>query len=95
MGFETQEEAERWAENMEFRAEQRAEEKLLASASSMETLASMEKCLLAGLNSAKDCLVAAYKLGVVDGQIKMLSVNLKADRDMSQALNEGDGSYKP
>lgn len=29
MGFETQEQAERWAENMEFRADQRKEEKLL------------------------------------------------------------------
>ena len=30
MGFESQEEAERWAENAEFRAEQAKEEKLLA-----------------------------------------------------------------
>ena len=29
MGFETQEQAEAWAENMEFRAEQRKEEKML------------------------------------------------------------------
>jgi hypothetical protein len=28
MGFETQEEAERWAEEMEFRAEQRKEEEM-------------------------------------------------------------------
>ena len=29
MGFETQEEAERWAENMEFRADQRKDDKML------------------------------------------------------------------
>lgn len=32
MGFETQEQAEQWAENAEFLADQRKEEKLLASA---------------------------------------------------------------
>jgi hypothetical protein len=32
MGFETQEEAERWAEEIEFRADAAREEKLLASA---------------------------------------------------------------
>lgn len=30
MGFETQEEADRWAENIEFRADQLREERLLA-----------------------------------------------------------------
>ena len=30
MGFETQEQAEKWAENMEFRADQKREERLLA-----------------------------------------------------------------
>ena len=36
MGFETQEEAERWAENMEQRADAVKEERLLASAGAMQ-----------------------------------------------------------
>ena len=75
MGFETQEQAEAWAENMEQRAKERKEERLLASTE--QTLGSIKKLLVAKLATPEEALDAAYKLGVLDGQIKMASIGIE------------------
>jgi hypothetical protein len=81
MGFETQEEAERWAENMEFCADQAKEEKLLASAvqSNEQTLEQMARLLDAKIVSPKDALKAAYTLGQFDGKLEMALATSRRD----------------
>lgn len=78
MGFETQEEAERWAENMEFLADQRKEERLLSDPPTVseETLKTIERSLAADLVEPKDALYAAYVLGKFDGKLEMAKVEL-------------------
>lgn len=49
MGFETQEQAERWAENMEFRADQRREELMMRA---------LDKILLPAKGSATEWLLS-------------------------------------
>lgn len=49
MGFETQEAAERWAENMEFRADQRREELMMRA---------LDKILLPAKGSAAEWLMS-------------------------------------
>lgn len=46
--------------------------------SSQETLTSIESLLIAELANPHDALQAAYKLGVLDGQLKMAAIGLKA-----------------
>ena len=63
--------------------------------STAETLLAMERVLIAEKASVREVLQSAYRLGVIDGQLETLQAENKVARAMSQALNEGDGSYKP
>ncbi len=66
MGFETQEQAENWAENMEQRAKWRKEERLLASAElELEAEESWGRFVAnaPGLKSYKDAYIRGYKSG--------------------------------
>lgn len=94
MGFETQEEAERWAENMEFRAEQRREERMLASApeNTRETLDSIIKSLEGGIVKPRAAVNAAYALGAFDGGLKMARAG---QRMVENAMNPNGGSKSP
>jgi hypothetical protein len=81
MGFETQEAAERWAENAEFAADQAREEKLLSSKSDdviqpidqqdARRLALMESNIRRDPSYTKEMLVLAYCLGRCSGRMDM------------------------
>lgn len=79
MGFETQEEAERWAENMEFRADQLKEERLLASqkSSDAETLDVLAQTVASGVHKPLQALKAAYALGKLAGMAEMARIDAK------------------
>lgn len=81
MSFETQEQAERWAENMEFRADQAREEMLLRSADvevkipsgeaivseqAEKSIRSAAKLIAAGAN-AETVIRTVYLFGFMDG----------------------------
>lgn len=46
--------------------------------SSMETLLTMERLLIADKAGVREALQAAYRLGVLDGQLQMAAVGQKA-----------------
>lgn len=74
MGFETQEEAERWAEEIEFRADAAKEEKLLASANEPAFTPSRE--------------VLARRMGNVHPDERTSSVIVAAIKTSSLTVNE-------
>jgi hypothetical protein len=87
MGFETQEEAESWAENMEFRADQRKEERLLDSVPAGSRLLIDQAIGLIGLGlnhaEAREVVEKIYRMGELDGRVAAL----ESQRDRIKSIS--------
>lgn len=96
MGFETQEEAERWYEAAEMRADQARDEKMLASLprySDEHLIGTLRGCALihGSADMKAELMAAADRLEALSREVRSYR---RFEADINAALNS-TGSYKP